>query len=407
MRILWLITRYWPAIGGAELHSRAIVHELAAQGHEVTVVSHWETNRTDWLLGTTLFAPASVHRYDDPPKVQVVRLGYDAWRRIRTVPGAAMFYATQEWAAQTLARQIERDLLRLCGTQWDIVHGVRSGREPLYVAGQAFAQSLNIPFVFTPNHHPRWVGRRYRIYHQLYRTADTVIALTQHERTLYESLGVPPERICVSGIGPIIPATASGARFRAAHGITTPLVLFVGQKYAYKGYSQLLAAAEVVWRTHPDVTFAFVGPRTDASRRVFRTICDPRVIEMDAVDLQTKGDAFAACDIFCLPSSQESFGGVYVEAWHYGKPVVGVDIPATREVICDGRDGGIARVGDAAHLADILTHLLDDPEARARMGHAGQQKVATDLDWPQVGGRIATAYAQAQQRRGEHTGVRR
>jgi glycosyltransferase involved in cell wall biosynthesis len=55
---------------------------------------------------------------------------------------------------------------------------------------------------------------------------------------------------------------------------------------------------------------------------------DPRILELGSVDLQTKTDALEACTLLCLPSTQESFGGVYTEAWSFKKPVIGCDIPA-------------------------------------------------------------------------------
>lgn len=392
MRILWLITRYWPALGGAETHSQQIIHQLAAQGHAVTVVSHWDENRTDWLRGTTLTAPSAVRRYEDGDAASVVRLGYGTGRRLRTALPAATYYLRMQGASSALARLIEADIERLCGTKWDIVHGVRVGREPLYVAGYHFARRLGIPFVFTPLHHPRWVGWRYRVYLDLYRKADALTALTEHERALYGSLGVPVDRVHVTGNGSLLPASADGSRFRAAHNIRGPLILFLGQKYPYKGYEHLLQAAPRVWQDWPDVTFAFVGPRTSASRTVFARVDDPRILELDKVDMQTKGDALAASDIFCLPSEQESFGGVYAEAWSYDKPVIGCDIPAVREVISDGIDGLIAQPGNPAQLADHIRHLLANPEQRARMGAAGHAKVDQRFTWPSVARRVEQAY---------------
>src|SRR4051812_33123757 len=61
--LLMTITRCWPAVGGAEIHTREL---LRAFGHHVApiVAAHWDTNRTDWLLGTTLRAPRRPKRYD-------------------------------------------------------------------------------------------------------------------------------------------------------------------------------------------------------------------------------------------------------------------------------------------------------------------------------------------------------
>jgi glycosyltransferase involved in cell wall biosynthesis len=395
MRILWLITRYWPAVGGAELHSRQIIHALAAKGHTVCVVAHWDANRTDWLRGTTVGAPRGVRRYADGPAVHVIRLGVSPVRRLATALPAAGFYLRPDVAAPALAAPLEGDIERLCGAEWDVVHGVRVGREPLYLAGYQFARRHGIPFVFTPLHHPRWVGWRYRVYLDLYRRASALIALTEHERALYETLGVARERVHISGIGPIVPAAVDGDRFRAAHAIHGPLVLFLGQKYPHKGYSRLLEVAPHVWRRWPETTFAFLGPRTAASRFVFARVADRRILELDAVDLQTKGDALAACDVFCLPSEQESFGGVYTEAWTYRKPVIGADIPATREVIAHGEDGLIAGRGSADSLAEHLVTLLADPALRARLGAAGQRKVRQHYTWTHIAAQVESTYTAA------------
>lgn len=395
MRILWLMTRYWPAVGGAETHSRRIIQELAARGHEISVVTHWDGNRTDWLRGTTVAAPGVTRVYSDGEAARVTRLGYGPWRRLRTALPAASYYLRQRGAARELARMLEVDIARECGTDWDIVHGVRVGREPLYLAGRNLAQRQGAPFVFTPLHHPRWEGWRYRNYLDLYRDADALIALTESEARQYEALGVARGRIGVHGIGPVLPPSASGERFRATHSIRGPLILFLGQKYPYKGWERLLTAAPRIWRQWPDAIFAFLGPRTAASRRAFSGVHDTRVIELDAVDLQTKGDALAACDVFCLPSEQESFGGVYTEAWTYAKPVVGCAIPAVRDVITDGVDGLLVAPGSVDELVASLQELLENPERRAAMGRAGQAKVERSFNWTRIAEALEGVYQEA------------
>lgn len=395
MRILWLMTRYWPAVGGAETHSRRIIQELAARGHEIHVVSHWDENRTDWLRGTTISAPRATRVYADGEAARITRLGYGPWRRLRTALPAATYYLRQRSAADTLSHLLEEDIAQACGTDWDIVHGVRVGREPLYLAGRSLAHRARAPFIFTPLHHPRWVGWRYRVYLDLYRNADALIALTDSEARQYEALGVARERIGVHDIGPVLPPSASGKRFRATYNIPGPLILFLGQKYPYKGWQRLLHATPRIWRERPDTTFAFLGPRTAASRRAFARIHDPRIIELDAVDLQTKGDALAACDIFCLPSEQESFGGTYTEAWSYAKPVVGCAIPAVCDVIEDGVDGVLVSPDSVDELAASLLGLLADPERRATMGYSGQAKVERSFSWPRIAEALEAIYHDA------------
>jgi glycosyltransferase involved in cell wall biosynthesis len=196
----------------------------------------------------------------------------------------------------------------------------------------------------------------------------------------------------VTGVGPILANSGDAPRFREHHGLgDDPLVLFLGQKYAYKGIRVLIAAAQRVWRRFPEVRFAFVGPRTWYSRRLFAGHTDRRIVELDAVSLQEKTDALAACDVLCLPSSQESFGIVFTEAWSLGKPVVGCDIPAVRTVIETGRDGLIA-ARDPAAIAEALVYLIERPDLRVEMGRRGKRKVEARYTWPRLAEQTEAVY---------------
>jgi len=204
----------------------------------------------------------------------------------------------------------------------------------------------------------------------------------------------------VTGHGPILAASADGAAYRARRGWgDEPVVLFLGQKYAYKGVAALREAAALVWRVVPEARFDFVGPRTDHSRRLFARETDPRVHETDAVDLQEKTDAVAACDVLCLPSTQESFGGTFTEAWALGRPVLGADIPAVREVVDDGRDGYLVTPTPEA-IAERLLRLLADASLRREMGAAGRAKVDRLYAWPLLARKTEEVYAAARARMG-------
>jgi glycosyltransferase involved in cell wall biosynthesis len=89
------------------------------------------------------------------------------------------------------------------------------------------------------------------------------------------------------------------------------------------------------------------------------------------VDLQTNTNAIAASTHLCVPSTQESFGGVYVEAWSFGKPVIGCNIPAVAEIITDGVNGYLVSQS-LKQIGDRICHLLLNPTQATAMGAAGQ-----------------------------------
>lgn len=381
LSVLFTITRYWPAVGGAEIHTRALIHSLRGSVQPL-IAAHWSENRTDWLLGTTLLAPRAPRRYlDDGVPVHLITPTYS--ERVATLPFVLGYYPLLPLAARRLGHVLHRHLERLDpGVQ--LVHNIRSGREPLSLASLELARRRGVPFVLTPNHHPRWIGWRYRVFQQLYREADALIALTEHERAELIRLGARPERVHVTGIGPVLANGASADRAREKFGLQGRFILFLGQKYPYKGLAALLEAAPRVWEKHHDVTLLFVGPRSRYSQRLFARVTDPRLRELPAVDLEDKTGLLRACEALCLPSAQESFGGVLVEAWACGKPVVAGPAPAIATLIDDGVDGLFVPRQSASVLAERLCWMLDDRERATTMGRNGARKVAERYTWERL-----------------------
>jgi glycosyltransferase involved in cell wall biosynthesis len=303
-------------------------------------------------------------------------------------PFVPIYYPLMDAALPPIAAILQRQL-RDCPA--DLIHNVRIGREGLSYASLQEAHRRDVPFVLTPVHHPRWVGWRYRAYNRLYEMADAVLALTNVERQTLVSLGVRDERITVTGSGPNLAEQANPQAFRERYQIAGPMVLFVGQHYPYKGYQQVLDAARLVWACIPEAQFVFIGPPVQEAERVFALYSDRRIHRLGVVSLQDKTDALAACSLLCLPSTQESFGIVYTEAWHFGKPVIGCNIPAVAEVITDGVDGCLVRQEPAA-IADRIIELLLNPGLAEQMGAAGRQKAAAHYTWARVAARTEQAY---------------
>src|SRR6185295_10946763 len=190
-------------------------------------------------------------------------------------------------------------------------------------------------------------------------------------------------RVHVTGVGPVLAREFSVEELRRTAGIPGRYVLFVGRKVRPKGWHAILGAAPRVLERHPDVSFVFVGEDDERSRLAFEAISDERVRNLGAVDLATKTAAIAGCELLCLPSTSESFGGVFTEAWAFGKPVVGGRIPPIAEVVDEGVDG-LLSTQDTDDLARSLLLLLGDPREAARLGEAGRNKVAERYGWDRL-----------------------
>ena len=92
-----------------------------------------------------------------------------------------------------------------------------------------------------------------------------------------------------------------------------------------------------------------------------------------------------------MPSVQESFGGVYVEAWSLRKAVIGGRIGPIACVIDHGTDGLLSSQ-DPIELAEAISHLLSHSSQCIAMGNAGWQKVQDKYAWDRLAKKTLEVY---------------
>ncbi len=378
MRVLFVAQRYHPFVGGVETQTRLVVHELARRGHDVQVVA--TTLREPRLparlrvLGDSLLLPDGQSYDDEGVPVHVLTPGLvDRLHMLpialRAVPILARRYHALRRFGYSFFRHIFAPKLRPFIEWAEVVHSVAGNY--LGWTAQEVAQALGRPFVVTPYVHPGQYGdgpddARH------WQGADAVLALLETDRkVLVERLGVAPEKVHLYGVVPLLPERADGPGFRRRHGLgEAPIVLFVGRMNDYKGAPALVHAAPLVWTKRPDVHFVFIGPASEDERCIFERV-DPRVHYLGRVDDQEKADAYAACDVFCMPSRHEILPAVYLEAWSYGKPVVGGPAPGLQELI-EGNAAGIVVAQTPEAIAQGLLQLFEQPERARMLGENGR-----------------------------------
>src|SRR5690606_39103841 len=92
-------------------------------------------------------------------------------------------------------------------------------------------------------------------------------------------------------------------------------------------------------------------------------------------------ELLSCSDLFLLPSEQEAFGLVALEAMSCGVPVVATDTGGLPEVVADGETGYLAPVGDVDAMADRSIEILSDPALWKRMSsgaRAGAERFGAD-----------------------------
>jgi phosphatidyl-myo-inositol dimannoside synthase len=223
------------------------------------------------------------------------------------------------------------------------------------------------------------------------RRADRILATSRHSASrIAADYGVPSDRISV--VPELIDLTRWQAALDAAEGSRPAhrTILCVAHLYPRKDVSTLLQAFQNLPR---DVSLRVVGTGPEL-RRLEREarhlyIAD-RVSFLGHIPFSSLVNEYRRATLFCLPSRQEGFGIVFLEAMAAGLPIVAARAAAVPEVIADGECGILVTPGNSEDLASALARLLSDPVERRRLGSAGLARVE-QYDAPRIAGQFLEA----------------
>jgi glycosyltransferase involved in cell wall biosynthesis len=222
------------------------------------------------------------------------------------------------------------------------------------------------------------------------RSADAVLTTSAYCRAAIERhYGIDPARVR------LVPEGIDLARWRrvaadeprSSDGAT---ILCVARQYPRKHVADLLRALPAVRRAVPRARAVIAG---DGPEHAALLALASQLRLGDAVSFtgalpdDELARLYRHADVFCLPSVQEGFGIVFLEAMACGLPVVATGAAAIPEVVPQRQAGLLVPPGDAAALADALVELLSDAPMRAAYGAAGQAHVE-QFDWDRVAGRF-------------------
>jgi len=96
---------------------------------------------------------------------------------------------------------------------------------------------------------------------------------------------------------------------------------------------------------------------------------------------------YQRASVFALPSDEEGFGIVLLEAMACGVPVVSTRCGGPDGIVTDGEDGYLVGLENAAELSDRLGRLLDRPDLNRDMGLAARRKIEATYA-QEVAGRV-------------------
>lgn len=164
--------------------------------------------------------------------------------------------------------------------------------------------------------------------------------------------------------------------FRLHGGFKLLCVARLDASERYKGIDQVIEALSRLSSQYSDIHFNLVGDGSDRDRLERTAIhfgVSTRVTFWGRLSDEDLAAAYADCDVFVMPSKEEGFGIVFLEAMRHGKPCVGGNHGGSPEVIEDGKSGFLVQYEDVQALVDSIALLHREPTLRATLGLKGRE----------------------------------
>ena len=217
--------------------------------------------------------------------------------------------------------------------------------------------------------------------------ADRVLVTSRYcSDVVRRAYGVPSEKIAI--VPELIDLADWEARFARARRRPRerPTVLCVARMYPRKRIEDLLAAARRLRDRLPGLQVRVVGsgPEHQRLRRLGGELgLEDTVRFLGEVSRTRLAEEYVNADCFCLPSVQEGFGIVFLEAMAAGLPVVACRAAAVPEVVADRVAGLLVEPRNPERLAEALEEILTDSGRRKEYGEAARRR-AGEFSSPRV-----------------------
>jgi glycosyltransferase involved in cell wall biosynthesis len=206
------------------------------------------------------------------------------------------------------------------------------------------------------------------------RRAHKMIVASQYFARHVARWGVPEEKITVVSNAIEVPPSSS---LRSSESIRVPLstsfnVVTVSRLVPWKRVDELIEAIAHC----EDAGLVIIGDGPERGRLedlVQSHKLADRVYFAGSRNREETFSLMAACDLFVLNSSHETFSHVVLEAMSVGLPVVARAIGPIPDLVRDGENGVLIAGEDNGHLSESLRRLIGSPKERERLSYEGRE----------------------------------
>jgi glycosyltransferase involved in cell wall biosynthesis len=229
------------------------------------------------------------------------------------------------------------------------------------------------------------------LHHMVVRHAERITVSSEHMRRKFtpfvrraDRLIKIPNAITVAKFDP----TLSGEKARVALDLPEgePVITLAGRLNPYKGPEEFIRAAAMILEERPHVNFIIAGGEDiPGYRKQLQKLIDQLGVSQRVKMIghhPNIAEVLSCTTISTMPSYEEPFGLVALEAMAMRKPVVATRAGGVPEYFLDGEIGILIPPRDPSALAQAVQKLLDNPQLAAEMGRKGRKHVETYYsDW--------------------------
>ena len=381
MRICFISREYPPetGFGGIGTYTYQLAHGLTKKGHDVTVISQ--------AVKKEIF-------YKDK-KVKVYRIFDDkvpfrGFTKISNLLTGNAF--SHYWHSRSVFKKINQlieqqgnfDIIE--GPLWDgecLAYDYRIGI-PLIVRLQTpIFKSLEI--LGKPNNKTvEYVERK------ALEKAVLIPSISNNVASLISSYYKIPKskiRLCYLGI-------ESSKIKKPVFKKNSYKLLYVGRLEKRKGTQEFIESLNEILSKNQKITIDIVGkdisqaPGTISYKEYFNQIINKkykkRVRFYGFVDNKKLESFYKNCDLFIAPSRYESFGLIFLEAYIYGKPVIGTTAGAIPEIVSHGKTGLLIEPNNSSQITEAVLKIFNNDSLRKKMGEQAFKYVRKNFSVEQM-----------------------
>jgi glycosyltransferase involved in cell wall biosynthesis len=375
MKILCVIQRFHPAIGGAENVMKQYLDYLSTN-HEIVVYtsdaldlsSFWSKKNSQDI--DTKGKNYLVKRFKilTPNEIHPTKLSFPY-----SISSLGPF-CPEMWDSLL---NLDDDFDLIIASSFPYDHMI-----PAFLA----AKKKNIPIIIIPHIHLEFPYLHFTATKlTILKNSDTIVVNTKNEKNHLLKYKIDEKNILVNPPGISITfdqSRLSNIRKKLKIDPKSTVILFAGTKSYDKGAIFLLNSLEILWKNDLSIDLILIGPKSEEFSNHLQQKSETircHVHDLGIVTNDEKLSIFHSCDIFAMPSRSESFGLVYLEAWLHKKPVIGCNIEAVANLIDHSKNGLLVKFEDTKELSLAIKTLLNST-LREKLGLEGYKKLVQNYD---------------------------